>query len=332
MKILIADDDDVLRHILQATLAKWGYEVVVSCNGVEAWRLLQGSDAPKLAILDWIMPGMDGIEVCRAIRKRPNEPYIYILLLTAKDRKADVVAGMEAGADDYLAKPFDPEELKVRLRAGRRILDLQSELLAARERLHYQATHDYLTSLLNRAATLEALRNELERAERQRSPLSIVLADIDHFKEINDTYGHAVGDAVLCEAALRMKASVRTYDTVGRYGGEEFLFILPGCDGINAVRQAERLRGCITDHPIEMSRLTISFTLSMGVVARYGGDVEGLDAMIQEADAALYQAKILGRNRVVLSGAPTENEILDRALPETCLAADAPRRRGSVAD
>lgn len=302
MKILIADDDDVLRHILQATLTRWGYEVVVSRTGLEAWQVLEGDDAPKLAILDWIMPGMDGIEVCREIRKRVDEPYIYVLLLTAKDRKEDVVAGMDAGADDYLAKPFDPEELKVRLRAGRRILDLQSELLAARERLHYQATHDSLTGLLNRAAALEALRTELERANRQDLALSVILADVDHFKQINDTYGHAVGDAVLCEAAHRMKSSVRVYDTVGRYGGEEFLFILPGCTGANAMMQADRLRTCITEHPIELSRLSISFTVSMGVVIRDSGVPDDLDTLIQEADAALYQAKILGRNRVVRSG------------------------------
>ena len=167
MKILIADDDDVLRHILQATLTKWGYEVTASRNGLEAWEILHGDDAPRLAILDWIMPGMDGIEICRRIRSRPSEPYIYILLLTAKVRKEDAVAGLDAGADDYLSKPFDPAELQARLRAGRRILDLQEALLAAREKLQYQATHDSLTGLLNRAATLDALRHELERADRQ---------------------------------------------------------------------------------------------------------------------------------------------------------------------
>jgi two-component system cell cycle response regulator len=303
VKILIADDDDVLRHVLQATLGKWGYEVAVARNGLEAWRMLQAEDAPKLAILDWIMPGMDGIEVCREIRRRVHEPYIYLILLTAKDRKKDVVAGMDSGADDYLAKPFDPDELKVRLRAGMRILDLQAELLAARERLQYQATHDSLTGLLNRAATLEALSLELERAGRQGTPLSIVLADIDHFKQINDTHGHAVGDAVLCEAARRMKCSVRIYDSVGRYGGEEFLFILPGCDAASAVTQAERLRRAITAHPIELSRLTISFTLSMGLVVRLEGIPDDLDPLIQEADAALYRAKLRGRDRLILSGA-----------------------------
>ena len=302
MKILIADDDDVLLHILQATLTKWGYEVTASRNGLDAWEILHGDDAPRLAILDWIMPGMDGIEICRRIRSRPSEPYIYIVLLTAKVRKEDAVAGLDAGADDYLSKPFDPAELQARLRAGRRILDLQEALLAAREKLQYQATHDSLTGLLNRAATLDALRHELERADRQNFVLSMVLADIDHFKQVNDTYGHAIGDAVLCEAAHRMRSTVRAYDTVGRYGGEEFLFIMPGCDGTDAVGRADRIRLGITERPIELSSATISFTLSMGVVVRESGAPGGLDALIQDADAALYQAKILGRDRVVLAG------------------------------
>jgi diguanylate cyclase (GGDEF)-like protein len=301
MRVLIADDDDVLRHILEATLAKWGYDVVVARNGLEAWRLLQGSDAPKLAILDWIMPGMDGVEVCREIRRGEDRPYIYVLLLTAKHKKEDVIAGLEAGADDYIAKPFDPQELRVRLRTGRRILDLQAELVSARETLRYQATHDGLTGLLNRSAALDALRNELERATRQGAPLCLMLADVDHFKEVNDTYGHMVGDAVLCEAGRRMRSSVRSHDSVGRYGGEEFIFILPGCDGDNARNMAQRLQACVTSQPVELPRLTISFTISTGVVVKYNAVVEDLDSLIQAADTALYEAKVKGRNRFVLS-------------------------------
>jgi diguanylate cyclase (GGDEF)-like protein len=309
VKVLVADDDDVLRRILQVTLSKWGYEVLVSRNGIEALRILQQSDAPRLAILDWVMPGMDGIEVCREIRKRVDDPYIYVLLLTAKDQQEDVVAGMDAGADDYVAKPFDRQELKVRLRAGRRILDLQTELLSARESLRYQATHDCLTGLLNRSACLEFLRSELDRAGRQKLPLSVAMADLDHFKQINDSYGHAIGDAVLCEAARRMKASVRMYDYIGRYGGEEFLFILPGCDGPNAINQAERLKRCITDQPVKLQRLEISFTISMGVVVKYQPAMEDMDSLIQTADAALYQAKMGGRNRIVMSGAAGETNL-----------------------
>lgn len=318
MKVLIADDDEVLRHILQSTLARWGYEVVTCRNGVEAWRLLQSDEAPKMAILDWIMPGMDGIEVCREIRRRVTEPYVYLLLLTAKVRKEDVVTGMEAGADDYLAKPFDPEELKVRLRAGKRILDLQAALVEARERLRYQATHDSLTGLLNRPAIIDALKNELERASRQDSALTLIMADIDHFKEINDSHGHAVGDAVLAEAARRMRAAIRAYDTVGRYGGEEFLFIMPGCGAADASIQTDRLRQAITESPIELPRLSVSFTISMGCVTQEDGMLKDVDELIQEADSALYQAKSLGRNRVVLShesasGGRTGRSILNKS-------------------
>ena len=302
MKVLIADDDDVLRHILLSHLTKWGYDVTEARNGLEAWRLLHGNDAPSLAVLDWIMPGMDGIEVCREIRKREDRPYTYLLLLTAKQTKEDVIAGMDAGADDYIPKPFEPQELKVRLRAGQRILDLQAELLSARESLRYQATHDCLTGLLNRSATLEALRNELDRASRQGSPVCLMLGDIDHFKNINDTYGHAVGDAVLCEAAQRMRSSLRTYDSVGRYGGEEFLFVLPGCDVQNARNQGERLLTAITSRPVELPRVAVSFTLSIGIVVKYSVSVDDLESLIQAADSALYTAKAHGRNRVVLSG------------------------------
>jgi len=320
VRVLVADDDDALRHVLQVTLTKWGYDVQVSHNGVEACRILQGSDAPRMAILDWIMPGMDGIEVCREIRKRSDDSYIYLLLLTAKDRKEDVIAGMDAGADDYIAKPFDPQELKVRLRAGRRILDLQAELMSARETLRYQATHDFLTGLLNRSATIDALRNELERAGREGLPLSVVLADIDHFKQVNDSYGHAIGDAVLCEAARRMRSSVRMYDHIGRYGGEEFLFILPGCDNVSAMNQAERLKSCITDRPVELPRLSITFTISMGAVVKYNATVDDLDALIQTADAALYEAKMEGRNRIVMSGPPLLEPHASRPLVKHELA------------
>jgi diguanylate cyclase (GGDEF)-like protein len=304
MKVLIADDDDVMRHILDTTLSKWGYEVETVRNGLEAWQLLQSADAPKLAILDWIMPGMDGVEICQAIRKFEDRPYIYVILLTAKHRKEDVIAGMDAGADDYLSKPFVPQELKVRLRAGQRILDLQAELLSAKESLRYQATHDGLTGLLNRTAALDVLKTELERANRQSLPLCLLLADLDHFKNINDTYGHSIGDAVLCEAARRMRSSVRTYDSVGRYGGEEFIFILPGCDAESAQKHAERLKSCVTSDPVELPNLSLSFTLSIGVVVTYHSSMEELDNIIQTADSALYEAKIKGRNRVVLSSAP----------------------------
>ncbi len=320
MRVLIADDDDVLRRILQVRLTRWGYDIVEARNGLEAYRILHASDAPKLAVLDWIMPGMDGVEVCKEIRQRENQPYTYLLLLTSKQRKEDLIAGMEAGADDYIAKPFDPEELKLRLRAGRRILDLQAELLSARETLRYQATHDSLTGLLNRSAVIDALRNELERAGRQDTPLCLMLGDLDHFKDINDSYGHFVGDVVLTEAAQRIRSSLRAYDTVGRYGGEEFLFILPGCDSQNAANQAKRLHACIANQPIHLPQATISFSISLGVVVKRNVSVEDLEYMIQAADSALYRAKRQGRNQVVLTSLSEQS-----SLPFPAIALVHPR-------
>ncbi len=299
MRILIAEDDPISRRLLEVTLGKWGYEVISCPDGQSAWEILQQPEAPSLAILDWMMPGMDGLQVCREVRQLITEPYTYMLLLTAKSQKADIIAGLEAGADDYLTKPFDANELRMRLRAGRRILDLQEELIFVREELREQATHDSLTRLWNRAATCEILQRELERAEREELPLSLILADIDFFKRINDTYGHLAGDAVLRETAQCMKSFVRPYDGIGRYGGEEFLRVLPGCDTDGAVTLAERLRESIESSALVLAEGIIPITLSLGVSTN--SITQDMETLIGAADAALYRAKNNGRNRVELA-------------------------------
>ena len=244
------------------------------------------------------MPGMDGVQVCREVRKRAAVPYTYILLLTAKDQKQEMIEGIEAGADDYLTKPLDANELRVRLRSGRRILELEESLISARDALQFQADHDRLTGLWNRGAILDGLKRELERSERQGVPVALVMTDLDHFKRINDTYGHPVGDSVLCAAAQRMRSYARLYDLVGRYGGEEFLLVLPGCDGPSAVKQAERLRTCISADPFPTPQGNISITLSAGVaVSPVAGDKDPAH-LLRTADKALYKAKENGRNRV----------------------------------
>jgi diguanylate cyclase (GGDEF)-like protein len=286
--------------MLRNLLTKWGYDVVTASDGDEAWSILQPNDAPRLAILDWVMPGADGVELCRKVRALGREPYQYILLLTARTESEALVEGMEAGADDYLTKPFNAQELRVRLRAGRRILDLQAELLQAREALREQATHDALTGLLNRGTILEVLKNEAERAGREGQPLSLLIADFDHFKLVNDTHGHLVGDDILREGARRMKAVVRRYDAVGRYGGEEFLMALPGADGAAARAQAERLREAISSEPFEAHGLSLSVTCSVGAACHLNMGPAGVDGLIHDADLALYEAKSLGRNRVAV--------------------------------
>jgi diguanylate cyclase (GGDEF)-like protein len=289
--------------MLRALLTKWGYDVVTVGNGMEAWQILESADAPRLAILDWMMPGMDGVDVCRRVRAADREPYIYILLLTARTESEDLVQGMEAGADDYLTKPFNAHELRVRLRAGRRILDLQEELMVAREALRDQATHDGLTGLLNRVTIMDALRNELGRAARERRPVALLMVDLDHFKRVNDTHGHLAGDAVLRETARRMKSSVRTYDSVGRYGGEEFLIVLPGCDAPTAQAQAERFREALACEPIPIGGQSIRVTCSIGVAGSTGLSVSSSDTLVHDADLALYQAKDRGRNQVAQASA-----------------------------
>jgi diguanylate cyclase (GGDEF)-like protein len=298
MKVLIAEDEPVSRHRLAAFLRKWQYEIVETCDGAAAWEALQREDSPRIAILDWQMPGMDGLQVCRAVRQKSAEPYIYILLLTGKSQKADVIAGWEAGADDYVTKPFDWHELQVRLRAGERIIKLQDELIVARETQRQLATHDALTNVLNRRAVLEGLRRELLRAQRGGPAVGIIMVDLDHFKKVNDVHGHLVGDMVLCEAAQRLQSRLRPYDFLGRYGGEEFLVVLPGCATQETASVAERLRLQLESSPLTLKEVQIGITGSFGVAS--SRDVaEDVDAVIWAADAALYRAKHEGRNRVV---------------------------------
>jgi diguanylate cyclase (GGDEF)-like protein len=302
VKILIADDSAVSRRVLEATLVRLGHEVVAVADGRQAVAGLLGPDGPRLAILDWMMPGSDGLVVCREVRQRAA-PYVYLILLTARDRPEDVVTGLDSGADDFLTKPFDPLELRARLRSGQRVLELQESLLQAQEALRVQATRDHLTGLWNRGMILEQLGRELQRAEREEAPLAVAIADVDEFKRINDTHGHAAGDAVLRQVAERMRSALRAYDFVGRYGGEEFLFVLPRCDGTPARQVAERLRAQITAEPMRAAETLLPVSVSLGVAWTRGRGVEPA-ALIHAADEALYRAKALGRNRVEGAAAP----------------------------
>jgi two-component system, cell cycle response regulator len=306
-RILIAEDDPISRRMLQSFLVKWGYEVLAADNGTEALSILDDPAAPPLAVLDWMMPGMEGPEICREIRKHPERPYTYVLLLTARSQKEDLLKGLEAGADDYLTKPFDAQELRARLRVGQRILDLQHHLLAATEELRFRATHDMLTGACNRASILEALKREHARQIRDGGSFGIILADLDHFKAVNDTYGHLAGDSVLKEAAGRMNCCVRPYDTVGRYGGEEFLIVVPAGDTQGTIAVAETIRKLIGEKPIITDSGPIAVTVSLGVAASTRAEPLAAKDMLRSADEALYLAKAHGRNRA---------EIVDRnAIP-----------------
>ncbi len=308
MRILIADDSIVSRHLLDATLRKWGFDVVVACDGNEAWSILQSPDAPKLAILDWVMPGITGPEVCRRVRAAAKEKdiYTYILLLTSKSQREDLIEGMESGADDYLTKPFDQHELKVRLRSGTRIIELQPELISAREALREQATKDFLTRIWNRSSILDILDRELARGSRDNKPVGVVLADLDHFKSVNDTYGHFAGDAVLREFVRRMAASMRPYDSMGRYGGEEFLIVLPGCDENATEKEAERMRAALANESMSFNEESRTITCSFGGTTWIPGTSTTSEFLIRVADDALSRAKRQGRNKVVFVSACSE--------------------------
>ncbi len=299
--ILIAEDDRIFRRILQSWLQKSGYRVIAVEDGARAWEILQQDDAPALLILDWMMPGIDGPELCRRLRARRNAFYPYILLVTAKDEKQDVVRGLASGADDYLTKPFDPGELRARLQVGKRILELQRKLLRAREEIRFQASHDGLTGMWNHAAILNLLGRELQRGVRARTMTGILMMDLDHFKRVNDEHGHLNGDAVLREVSDRINLAVRSYDFVGRYGGEEFLVVLPNCGPDDLRSVAERIRRSVADRPVRTETANIAITVSIGGIATQSAspDLELLSA----ADSELYAAKRNGRNRVEIGAA-----------------------------
>jgi diguanylate cyclase (GGDEF)-like protein len=301
MKILLADDEPIARTMLEHWLAGWGYQVTTVRDGEAALNALAADPELRLAIIDWVMPKCDGIEVCRQIRSGPAEPYVYVVLLTAKDDKADIIQGLDAGADDYLVKPCNPLELKVRLRAGRRVIELQEQLVAARETLRFEAMHDSLTQLLNRGATLEQLEREMVRASRRGAPVTVIMADLDHFKAVNDTFGHATGDVVLREAARRLKIGVRAYDIVGRLGGEEFIAVLPECDGKVGLTVAQRLCRLIGETPVGTPTGKVPVSISIGIAASDQFPNASAEQLMRAADAALYHAKHSGRARCVLA-------------------------------
>jgi two-component system, cell cycle response regulator len=321
-RVLIAEDDPVSCHLLKSFLVKWDYDVAVVTDGMAALKILEADDTPRLAVLDWMMPGMEGVQICQRIRERKNRPYVYVLLLTARSEKRDLLRGLELGADDYLTKPFDSEELRARLLVGERILTLQDDLIAAREELRFRATHDLLTGISNRGTVMDALRNELSRQVREQRSFGVILVDIDHFKNVNDTYGHLCGDEVLQAVSRRLKECVRPYDTVGRYGGEEFLIIASAANTKGTLALAERIRSVLESKPVVTHAGEVRITASLG--AAISTDARGGDpqTLLRLADKALYRAKELGRNRTELAGSPESTS----SAPST--AEDIPLKSG----
>jgi two-component system cell cycle response regulator len=299
MRVVIAEDSPIYRALMKKHFEEWGLGCIFASDGAEAWDLLRELEVPTLALLDWVLPKVDGLELCKKIRTGLGEErYIYTILITAKSRKQDLLDAMEAGADDYLIKPFYAPELKARVLAGKRILDLQSTLLQTQDSLRIAATHDALTGLKNRMEIDGILKQELARSRRSGGPVGIMFADIDHFKAVNDSMGHLAGDTVLKIVSERLRSAVRVYDHVGRYGGEEFLVVLPDCDLESTEVRARALLQAVSKEPVATSNGTRTVTISIGIASASAIGFVEMEELLNRADQALYRAKENGRNRV----------------------------------
>lgn len=309
MKILVVDDEQISRRILETLLKKWGYETISANNGSKAWELMQGPEAPNLIISDWMMPNMDGTELCEKVRGIERPGYVYFILLTTRAEKKDIVQGLESGADDFIIKPFDPEELRSRIKIGERIINLEQKIITL-------ANTDYLTGVLNRRAYMDRLGEEINRCLRNNRSLSIILMDIDHFKFINDMHGHLSGDFVLKRFAEGILETSRSYDVVGRYGGEEFIVCLPETSLAGAMTIAERMRKNIEDlefHLHDRPDAVVRITASFGVASCTTQCLDQADSLISQADSALYLAKEKGRNCVESASDPEAQKGLEIA-------------------
>jgi two-component system chemotaxis response regulator CheY len=306
--MLIVDDDPLQRRLLQASLTRAGHEVLEANDGMEAWELLQRDPLP-MVITDWMMPELSGLELIHRIRLGIDNgifpSYIYIILVTAKDAKEDVVIGLDSGADDYLTKPFDPNEMRARVKIGIRIINLESRLRESLDQLHVMATYDSLTGLLNRRAVYERAQSEMERSIREERSMSLVMLDIDHFKSVNDEHGHLTGDQALRLVAGTIAQNKRSYDWAGRWGGEEFLLVLPQTTLEEAGEIAERMRRSVAALSFPLAEGNyLSLRISLGVSSIDANThIPTLGELLQQADDALYCAKNQGRNRVCLAHA-----------------------------
>ncbi len=307
--ILVAEDDNFIRRIIAKILKKWNLKVIEAKDGKEAWeKFKENYKNIGIVLLDWIMPEMDGLKVCQLIRKFDMEHYVYVIFLSSIEEKEKIAECLEVGADDYIIKPIHEKEFLARIKSALRIIALERELTEANQKLEKLATFDELTGALNRRALYEELKKNAYRALREGKNLYILMVDIDHFKKVNDTYGHQIGDEVLKEVVKRFKLLLRPYDIIGRYGGEEFLIAFINEKETNAVEVAERLRKIIAKTPFQISKdICLFITISLGVSVFKPTKVNPnekeiisqLEEAIKLADKALYEAKNQGRNKVI---------------------------------
>jgi diguanylate cyclase (GGDEF)-like protein len=283
MQILLADDDKVLQKLLGGVLPSWGYEPIAAFDGDHAWKILQGARAPRIAIVDWVMPGVDWIGLCRLVRARQSADYVYLIVLTSRASRLDSVEAMEAGADDFIPKPFDLHELQARLRPARRIVELERQLA-------HRANYDELTGLPNRHLLTDRFTQLADIAKRRGEAIALLYLDMDDFKQVNDTYGHRQGDTLLERTAARLRGATRESDTLARVGGDEFVLL---AGGVSAPRQiarlVEKLRNAV-ERPVVLVGGTVAPKISIGVSV-YPVDGTDLDALQDRADTDMYDAK-----------------------------------------
>jgi diguanylate cyclase (GGDEF)-like protein len=320
ISILLAEDDPVSLKLLEKILSKAGHRVTSVSNGRLAFERLQ-EEFFSVVLTDWVMPAMDGLELCRAIRKKVHKGYVFIILLTSRDSKRDIVAGLEAGADDYLTKPIDPAELLARLNTALRIIRLEQSLRLANEEIRKLSITDSLTGSYNRGFLMEQLPHEIKRARRYHHPTAMILCDLDHFKAVNDTYGHQAGDRVLAEFVRLIRNLLRDkIDWIARYGGEEFFIVLPETDLEGGIKVAQRICACLPEHKIRIDDQQIHITASFGVTGfdrRTPDSSVNARCIISQVDHYLYQAKQRGRNRVVAGPLEEKHKPFDRKGAQT---------------
>jgi len=303
MKILVAEDDHVSQMMVERYIVKEGYTVVLCDNGEDAFNIIKQQEV-RMAIIDWIMPKMDGVTLCEEIRKLHLPRYTYLIMLTSKSETHDLVEALDSGADDFISKPVERAELVSRIKVGTRILKLEDDLIQSRKELIRLAREDSLTNLFNRRAFHDESVKEMDRAFREGQTVSLVMIDIDNFKLINDKYGHQSGDLVLIEIARRLHSLCRPYDILGRFGGEEFIILLPKTTASSASKIAERIRYDIFNKPIDVRGGEINVTISIGlsnIFPVFGPRDAQIDDLIKRADIALYRAKRDGKNKVAVN-------------------------------
>ncbi len=296
MKILIVDDDPINLKILSKVVSDLGYDPITVNNGTDALESIKQKEC-SVVLLDWMMPGMDGIEVCRGIRMLDDENVCYIIINSAREGSDDISRALKAGANDYISKNTDLVELKARIGAGVRTARLERKLIDLNNRLKYLVRIDSLTGLLNHAAILKELSMELDRGRRDATPTSILMLDLDRFKTVNDTYGHQTGDEVLIRFSDLLTQSCRSFDRIGRYGGEEFLIVLPRTEEEECITIGNRIRTQTETLQIVNEINNLRITCSIGCCTTVNSEKHSF-SLIAAADSALFRAKKAGRNLV----------------------------------